>query len=311
MKNNKELQPNSNFIKTIIQKDLEQGKYQQIITRFPPEPNGFLHLGHARAIIVNFELAKIFNGKTILRYDDTNPTNEKQIYVDAILQDLTWLGYKPDRITFASDYFLQMYEKALFLIRQGKAYVDDLTAEEITKSRGNLLEKGINSPYRNRSIYENIVLFEKMKAGVFKEGSKVLRAKIDMASPNLNLRDAVLYRVLSAFTLKKKHWYIYPTYDFAHPLEDAFEKITHSLCSLEFEDHRPLYDWVIRETKVSHIPRQIEFGRLNLTQTLMSKRYLKALVEEKKLMVGMILECLLYQEFATKDIPRKQLKILC
>ncbi|CCP88024.1 glutamine--tRNA ligase [Candidatus Phytoplasma solani] len=282
MKNNKELQLNSNFIKTIIQKDLEQGKYQQIITRFPPEPNGFLHLGHARAIIVNFELAKIFNGKTILRYDDTNPTNEKQIYVDAILQDLTWLGYKPDRITFASDYFLQMYEKALFLIRQGKAYVDDLTAEEITKSRGNLLEKGINSPYRNRSIYENIVLFEKMKAGVFKEGSKVLRAKIDMASPNLNLRDAVLYRVLSAFTLKKKHWYIYPTYDFAHPLEDAFEKITHSLCSLEFEDHRPLYDWVIRETKVSHIPRQIEFGRLNLTQTLMSKRYLKALVEEKK-----------------------------
>ncbi|WP_349402039.1 Glutaminyl-tRNA synthetase [Candidatus Phytoplasma solani] len=278
----KEIKSNSNFIKTIIQKDLEEYKYQQIITRFPPEPNGFLHLGHARAIIINFELAKFFHGKTYLRYDDTNPNNEKQAYVDAILQDVMWLGYQPDKVTFASDYFDKMFEKALFLIQQEKAYIDDLTAEEITKLRGNLLKKGTNSPYRNRSIEDNIKLFTQMKAGQFPEGSKVLRAKIDMSSPNLNLRDPVLYRIFSAFTLNKKHWYIFPTYDYAHPLEDAFEKITHSLCSLEFEDHRPLYDWIIQETQVPHIPRQIEFGRLNLTQTLMSKRHLKALVEEKK-----------------------------
>lgn len=271
----------SNFIKTIIQKDLEQRKYTKIITRFPPEPNGFLHLGHARAIIINFELAKYFQGKTLLRYDDTNPSKEKQIYVDAILKDIQWLGYQPDRISFASDYFALMYQKALFLIKQGKAYVDDLTAEQITKSRGTLLEKGTDSPYRNRSIEENITLFEKMVAGQFYDGSKVLRAKIDMGSPNLNLRDPVLYRILSAVTLKQERWHIFPTYDYAHPLEDSFENISHSLCSLEFEDHRPLYDWVIKETQVKHVPRQIEFGRLNLTQTLMSKRYLKELVDKE------------------------------
>ncbi|AGL90439.1 glutamine--tRNA ligase [Candidatus Phytoplasma australiense] len=278
----KETKLNSNFIKTIIQKDLEENKCRQIITRFPPEPNGFLHLGHARAIIINFELAKFFNGKTYLRYDDTNPNNEKQVYVDAILQDIIWLGYKPDKITFASDYFDQMFEKALFLIQQGHAYVDDLSAEEITKLRGNLLEKGTNSRCRERSIEDNKKLFIEMKEGKFAEGSKVLRAKIDMSSPNLNLRDPVLYRILSARTLNKKHWHIFPTYDYAHPLEDSFEKISHSLCSLEFEDHRPLYDWVIQKTQVSYIPRQIEFGRLNLAQTLMSKRHLKSLVEEKK-----------------------------
>ncbi|WP_341833681.1 Glutaminyl-tRNA synthetase [Candidatus Phytoplasma asteris] len=275
------MQKKSNFIKTIIQKDLQNKKCSQIITRFPPEPNGFLHLGHARAIIINFELAYFFQGKTLLRYDDTNPSKEKQIYVNAILNDIKWLGYTPYKITFASDYFPKMYQMALFLIKQGKAYVDDQTAEQIAQSRGNLNQKGTNSPYRNRSIEENILLFEKMKKGEFAEGSKVLRAKIDMQSPNLNLRDPILYRILSAFTLKQKHWHIFPTYDYAHPLEDSFENITHSLCSLEFEDHRPLYDWIIKETQAKHTPRQIEFGRLNLTQTLMSKRHLNNLVEKK------------------------------
>lgn len=279
------MQKQSNFIKTIIQKDLQSGKCSQIITRFPPEPNGFLHLGHARAIIINFELAHFFEGKTLLRYDDTNPSKEKQIYVNSILNDIKWLGYTPYKITFASDYFPQMYQMALFLIKQGKAYVDDQTAEQIAQSRGNLTQKGTNSPYRNRSIEENILLFEQMKKGKFVEGSKVLRAKIDMQSPNLNLRDPILYRILSAFTLKQKHWHIFPTYDYAHPLEDSFENITHSLCSLEFEDHRPLYDWIIKETKAKHTPRQIEFGRLNLTQTLMSKRHLNNLVE-KNLVTG-------------------------
>jgi glutaminyl-tRNA synthetase len=279
------MQKKSNFIKTIIQKDLQNGKYKQIITRFPPEPNGFLHLGHARAIIINFELSHFFQGKTILRYDDTNPSKEKQIYVDSILNDIKWLGYTPYKITFASDYFPQMYQRALFLIKQGKAYVDDQTSEQITQNRGNLTQRGTNSPYRNRSIKENIILFETMKKGGFAEGSKVLRAKIDMQSPNLNLRDPILYRILSAFTLKQKHWHIFPTYDYSHPLEDSFENITHSLCSLEFEDHRSLYDWIIKETQVKHVPRQIEFGRLNLTQTLMSKRHLNNLVN-KNLVTG-------------------------
>ncbi len=279
------MQKQSNFIKTIMQKDLQNNKCSQIITRFPPEPNGFLHLGHARAIIINFELANFFQGKTLLRYDDTNPSKEKQIYVNAIINDIKWMGYNPYKITFTSDYFPQMYQMALFLIKQGKAYVDDQTAKQIAQSRGNLNQKGTNSPYRNRSIEENILLFEKMKKGEFAEGSKVLRAKIDMQSPNLNLRDPILYRILSAFTLKQKHWNIFPTYDYAYPLGDSFENITHSLCSLEFEDHRTLYNWIIKETQAKHTPSQIEFGRLNLTQTLMSKRNLNNLVE-KNLVTG-------------------------
>ncbi|MDV3205281.1 MAG: glutamine--tRNA ligase [Weeping tea tree witches'-broom phytoplasma] len=269
----------SNFIKTIMQKDLKEQKYQEIITRFPPEPNGFLHLGHARAIIINFELAKLFGGKTYLRYDDTNPNNEHQDYVNAILEDIRWLGYEPDKIFFASDYFDIFYQKAVLLIKKNKAFVDDLNSEELKKYRGNLTEPGINSPYRNRTIKENLELFQQMKEGFFKEGEKVLRAKINMASPNINLRDPVLYRILDAYTLKKKHYYIYPSYDFAHPLEDAIEKITHSLCSLEFEDHRPLYNWVIQMTEMQHTPTQIEFGRLNITNTFLSKRHLKFLVD--------------------------------
>ncbi|AYJ01328.1 glutamine--tRNA ligase [Candidatus Phytoplasma ziziphi] len=268
----------SNFIKSIIAKDLKNKKYTKIITRFPPEPNGFLHLGHARSIIINFELAKFFNGETYLRYDDTNPIVEKQEYVDFILKDVKWLGYTPDKILFASDYFEEMYERAVTLIKKNLAFVDDLSSEELKKYRGDLFTPGINSPYRNRSIEENLELFEQMKNGVFKEETKVLRAKINMASPNMNLRDPVLYKILDAYTLKNKHYFIFPSYDYAHPLEDAIEGVSHSLCSFEFEDHRPLYDWVIKETEMEHVPTQIEFGRLNITQTILSKRSLKFLV---------------------------------
>ncbi|WCA22468.1 glutamine--tRNA ligase [Candidatus Phytoplasma oryzae] len=276
MKNIKET---SNFIKTIIKKDLENKKYKKIITRFPPEPNGFLHLGHARAIVINFELSSFFKGKTYLRYDDTNPEKEKLIYVDAILKDIKWLGYQPDKITFASDYFEKMYQKALLLIKKNKAYVDDLNSEQIKKYRGNLNEKGINSPYRNRNIQENLDLFQKMKKGFFKKGEKVLRAKIDMSSSNINLRDPVLYRILDNYTLKKIHWFIFPSYDYAHPLEDSIEKISHSLCSLEFEDHKPLYNWILKETEIKNPPTQIEFGRLNIINTCLSKRNLNFLVK--------------------------------
>ncbi|KXT29340.1 glutamine--tRNA ligase [Candidatus Phytoplasma oryzae] len=276
MKNIKKI---SNFIKTIIQKDLDKKKYNKIILRFPPEPNGFLHLGHARAIVINFELSLFFKGKVYLRYDDTNPKNEKQIYVDAILKDIIWLGYKPTKITFASDYFPQMYKKALILIKKNKAYVDDLTTEEIKIYRGNIVQKGKNSPYRNRTMEENLALFQKMKKGFFTKGSKVLRAKIDMSNPNINLRDPILYRILDDFTLKNKHWFIFPSYDYAHPLEDAIEKISHSLCSLEFEDHKPLYNWILRETEIKNPPTQIEFGRLNISQTCLSKRNLNLLVQ--------------------------------
>ncbi|WAN63586.1 Glutaminyl-tRNA synthetase [Candidatus Phytoplasma rubi] len=268
----------SNFIKSIIAEDLKNKKYTKIITRFPPEPNGFLHLGHARSIIINFELAKFFNGKTYLRYDDTNPIVEKQEYVDFILKDVKWLGYTPDKILFASDYFEEMYKRAVILIKKNLAFVDDLSAEELKKYRGDLFTPGINSPYRNRSIEKNLELFEKMKNGFFKEENKVLRAKIDMASPNMNLRDPVLYKILDAYTLKNKHYFIFPSYNFAHPLEDAIEGISHSLCSLEFKDHRPLYDWVIKETEMEHVSTQIEFGRMNITQTILSKRSLKFLV---------------------------------
>jgi|GEM_PF-323393 len=255
----------------------------KVVTRFPPEPNGILHIGHARAIIQNFELAKHFGGITNLRYDDTNPSKEEVKYVKAIEDDIKWLGYKPKNVFFASDYFDEMYNYAIVLIKKGLAYVDDLSPEEIAKNRGNLNEPGINSIYRNRSVEENLALFQKMKDGVFADKKCVLRAKIDMKSPNLNLRDPIIYRIL----YENHHragdkWCIYPMYDFAHPLEDAIEGVTHSLCSLEFEDHRPLYDWVIKNTEIKNVPRQIEFGRLSIENTIMSKRYLLELVNNKK-----------------------------
>lgn len=270
----------SNFIKTIMENDLESGKHDKIITRFPPEPNGFLHIGHARAIVTNFELAKVFNGRTNLRYDDTNPSKEDQVYVDAIERDIRWLGYNPAAIYFASDYFGEMFERAKLLIKKGLAYVDDQTAEEISQTRGDVVTPGIPSPYRDRTPEENLKLFEEMQAGKYPEGSKVLRAKIDMASPNMNMRDPVIYRInFTPHHNTKDQWKVYPMYDFAHPIEDAIEGITHSLCSLEFEDHRPLYDWVVRETEMPKVPRQIEFGRLGIQNTVMSKRYLKQLVD--------------------------------
>lgn len=272
----------SNFIKTIMEDDLKTQKHQQIITRFPPEPNGYLHIGHARAIVTNFELAKHFGGKTNLRYDDTNPSTEDEEYVKSIKDDVEWLGYQPNNIYFASDYFEQMYQRALILIKKGLAYVDDSTPTEIAQLRGDVNKPGVESIYRNRSTEENLKLFSEMKAGLHPEGSKVLRAKIDMTSPNMNMRDPILYRIsFSHHHNTKDQWKIYPMYDYAHPLEDAIENITHSLCSLEFEDHRPLYDWVVRECETSSIPRQIEFGRLGIENTVMSKRHLKYLVEHK------------------------------
>ncbi|WP_420908696.1 glutamine--tRNA ligase/YqeY domain fusion protein [Brevibacillus humidisoli] len=272
----------SNFIRTIIQEDLQSGKVDQIVTRFPPEPNGYLHIGHAKAICLNFELADEFKGKTNLRFDDTNPLKEDKEYVEAIKEDVKWLGFEWDGLYFASDYFEEMYNRAVLLIKKGMAYVCDLSAEEIREMRGTLTEPGKESPYRNRSVEENLDLFERMRSGEFKDGEKVLRAKIDMASPNINLRDPVLYRIShTPHHNTGTKWCIYPMYDFAHPIEDAIEGVTHSLCSLEFEDHRPLYDWVVRETEMEHQPRQYEFARLNLTNTVMSKRYLRQLVEEK------------------------------
>ncbi|VEU79593.1 glutamine--tRNA ligase/YqeY domain fusion protein [Haploplasma axanthum] len=272
----------SNFIKTIMEQDLESGKHKKIVTRFPPEPNGFLHIGHARAIIQNFELAKHFGGYTNLRYDDTNPAKEEDKYVKSIREDIEWLGYTPANVYFASDYFEEMYNRAIILIKKGLAYVDNSTPEQIAEDRGSLGVAGKLSPYRNRSIEENLELFEKMRNGEFKEGECVLRAKIDMASPNMNMRDPILYRISYAHHHNTKDkWCIYPMYDYAHPLEDAIEGITHSLCSLEFEDHRPLYDWVVKETEMPLVPRQIEFGRLGIENTVMSKRYLLQLVQSK------------------------------
>ena len=273
----------SNFITTIIEADLESGKHKEIVTRFPPEPNGFLHIGHARAIITDFESARQYGGSTNLRYDDTNPSKEDDIYVKSILEDIRWLGYEPSRIFFASNYFEEMYHRAIILIKKGLAYVDHSTAEQIAKDRGNIQTPGTESVYRNRTVEENLKLFNDMREGKFKEGECVLRAKIDMASPNMNMRDPVIYRISFAEHHNTgKKWCIYPMYDYAHPLEDAIEGITHSLCSLEFEDHRPLYDWVVRETEMPKIPRQIEFGRLSIENTVMSKRFLRQLVEEKK-----------------------------
>ncbi len=274
------MKDHSNFIKTIMTEDINSGKHDEIITRFPPEPNGFLHIGHARALTINFELAKVFNGKTYLRFDDTNPENEDIKYVNAIIEDIKWLGFEPHATYYASDYFEEMYQRAVLLIKRGLAYVDDQTAEEISLTRGTVTEKGTNSPYRNRSVEDNLELFENMRKGLYEEGKRVLRAKIDMASPNMNMRDPVLYRISYMHHYRTKdQWCIYPMYDFAHPLEDAIEAVTHSLCSLEFEDHRPLYDWVVKETQMKDVPRQIEFGRLNIENTVMSKRYLKQLVD--------------------------------
>jgi glutaminyl-tRNA synthetase len=275
------LEENSNFIKTIIKEDLESGKRDTVVTRFPPEPNGYLHIGHAKSIVINFGLADEFGGKTNLRFDDTNPLKEDQEYVDAIKEDVEWLGYEWEGLFFASDYFDEMYDRAVLLIKKGLAYVDDLSADEIREYRGTLSEPGKESPYRNRSVEENLELFEKMRNGEFANGEKVLRAKIDMSSPNINLRDPVIYRIAHATHHNTgDKWCIYPMYAFAHPLEDALEGVTHSLCTTEFEDQRPLYDWVVRECEMEATPQQIEFGRLNLTNTVMSKRKLKQLVEE-------------------------------
>ena len=272
----------NNFIKTIMEKDLKEGKVDAIVTRFPPEPNAYLHIGHARAIINDFELAMAFNGKTNLRFDDTNPVNEGEEYVNAIIEDLKWLGYTPNIVCFGSDYFEKTYEMAILLIKKGLAYVDDLTQEQMTEYRGTLTEPGKNSPFRNRSVEENLDLFERMRNGEFKDGEKTLRAKIDMASPNINMRDPVMYRILHVSHHRQgDKWCIYPMYDFAHPLQDSFEGVTHSLCSIEYDNHRPLYDWFVEKCELPHIPHQYEWGRLNITNTIMSKRYLRQLVEGK------------------------------
>ncbi len=271
----------SNFIRNIIVADLESGKHKEIITRFPPEPNGYLHVGHAKSILLNFGLAEEFNGKTNLRFDDTNPVKEDTEYVQSIEADVKWLGVNWADVYFASNYFEEMYNRATLLIKKGKAYVCDLTADEMKDYRGTLTEPGKASPYRDRSVEENLDLFERMRKGEFADGEKVLRAKIDMASPNMNMRDPIIYRIAHA----EHHntgdkWCIYPMYDFAHPIEDAIEGITHSICTLEFEAHRPLYDWVVEECEMACKPRQIEFARLNMTNTVMSKRKLKLLVDE-------------------------------
>ena len=271
-----------NFIEQIIDKDLAEGVYDTVHTRFPPEPNGYLHIGHAKSILLNYGLAKEYGGKFNMRFDDTNPTKEKAEFVDSILADIKWLGADwEDRLFFASDYFEQMYEGAVKLIKKGKAYVSELSAEEMREYRGTLTEPGKNDPSRDRSVEENLELFEKMKNGGFADGERTLRAKIDMASPNINMRDPIIYRVAH---LSHQHtgdaWCIYPMYDFAHPIEDAIEGITHSICTLEFEDHRPLYDWVVRELEYPHPPKQIEFAKMYLTNVVTGKRYIKKLVED-------------------------------
>ncbi len=271
-----------NFIEQIIDQDLAEGRCKEIVTRFPPEPNGYLHIGHAKSILLNYGLAVKYGGRFNLRFDDTNPTKEKTEFVDSIRKDVEWLGAKfDDRLYFASDYFQQMYEGAVKLIKKGKAFVCDLTADEIREYRGTFETPGKNSPYRDRSIEENLDLFERMKNGEFEDGSKVLRAKIDMSSPNINMRDPVIYRVahMSHHNTGDK-WCIYPMYDFAHPIEDAIEGISHSICTLEFEDHRPLYDWVVRELEYPHPPRQVEFAKMYVTNVITGKRYIKRLVEQ-------------------------------
>lgn len=271
----------SNFIRNIVIEDLEAKRCDGIVTRFPPEPNGYLHIGHAKSIVLNFELADEFKGKTNLRFDDTNPLKEDQEFVDSIKEDVKWLGYEWDHLFYASDYFEEMYQRAVILIKKGKAYVDDLTADEIREYRGTLTQPGKDSPFRGRSVEENLDLFQRMRNGEFQDGEKVLRAKIDMTSPNLNMRDPVLYRIAhTSHHHTGDQWCIYPMYDMAHPIEDAIEGVTHSICTLEFEDHRPLYNWIVEECEMESKPQQIEFARLNLTNTVMSKRKLKQLVDE-------------------------------
>ncbi len=271
-----------NFIEQIIEKDIEEGCYEHITTRFPPEPNGYLHIGHAKSILLNYGLAGKYNGSFNMRFDDTNPTKEKEEFVDSIKEDIKWLGADwEDRLYFASDYFDKMYEAAIKLIKKGKAYVCDLTADEIREYRGTLTSPGKDSPYRNRTVEENLELFENMKDGKYADGEKVLRAKIDMSSPNINMRDPIIYRVAHMTHHRTgDKWCIYPMYDFAHPIEDAIEGVTHSICTLEFEDHRPLYDWVVRELEYPHPPKQIEFAKLYLTNVVTGKRYIKKLVED-------------------------------
>ena len=271
-----------NFIEQEIDKDLAEGVYDHVCTRFPPEPNGYLHIGHAKSILLNYGLAQKYGGTFHMRFDDTNPTKEKTEFVESIKEDIQWLGADwGEHLYFASDYFDQMYECAVKLIKKGKAFVCDLTAEQMREYRGTLTEPGKESPYRNRSVEENLELFENMRAGKYQDGEKVLRAKIDMASPNINMRDPILYRVarMTHHNTGDK-WCIYPMYDFAHPIEDAIEGITHSICTLEFVDHRPLYDWVVRECEFENPPRQIEFAKLYLTNVVTGKRYIKKLVED-------------------------------
>ncbi len=271
----------SNFIRNIVIDDVESGKTKEVITRFPPEPNGYLHIGHAKSIVLNFDIADEFGGKTNLRFDDTNPVKEDVEFVESIKKDVEWLGYDWDGLFFASDYFEEMYSRAILLIEKGLAYVDDLSADQIREYRGTLTEPGKESPFRDRSVEENLDLFKRMRDGEFRDGEKVLRAKIDMSSPNINLRDPVIYRIAHVpHHNTGTKWCIYPMYAFAHPIEDAIEGVTHSICTLEFEDQRPFYDWVIKECEMPAVPRQYEFGRLNLTNTVMSKRKLKQLVEE-------------------------------
>ncbi|CAM4156693.1 glutamine--tRNA ligase/YqeY domain fusion protein [Paenibacillus alkaliterrae] len=271
----------SNFIKNIVVEDLKSGHVQEVVTRFPPEPNGYLHIGHAKSICLNFELADEFKGRTNLRFDDTNPLKEDTEYVESIQEDVRWLGFEWDELRFASDYFEELYNRAVLLIKKGKAYVCDLNAEQMREYRGTLTEPGKESPHRSRSVEENLDLFARMRAGEFKDGERVLRAKIDMASPNITLRDPVLYRIAHTHHHRTGDaWCIYPMYDYAHPLSDAIEGVTHSICTLEFEDHRPLYDWTIAECEMEATPRQYEFARLNVTNTVMSKRKLKQLVDE-------------------------------
>ncbi len=270
-----------NFIEDIINEELESGVVNEVHTRFPPEPNGYLHIGHAKSLCLNFGTAKKYGGKCNLFFDDTNPSKEKTEFVDAIKADIEWLGFKWYEMHYASDFFDDIFTLAVKLIKDGKAYVCDLTAEQIRETRGTLTQPGTESPYRNRSVEENLRLFNEMKEGKYADGEKVLRAKIDMASPNINMRDPVIYRVLHATHHRTgDKWCIYPMYDYAHPICDSMQGVTHSLCTLEFEDHRPLYNWVVQNTGVEHKPRQIEFARLNIANTVMSKRYLKKLVEE-------------------------------
>ena len=270
----------TNFIETIVENDLANGVHSSIVTRFPPEPNGYLHIGHAKSLCINFGIKEKYHGKCNLRFDDTNPTKEDVEYVDSIKEDIRWLGFEWDNECFASDYFQRTYELAVVLIKKGLAYVCDYSAEEIKATRGTLTEPGKESPWRNRSVEENLKLFEEMKNGVYPDGSKTLRAKIDMASSNMNMRDPVIYRILRAHHHHTgDKWLIYPMYDFAHPIGDALEGVTHSICTLEFEDHRPLYDWVTKNCGFANPPHQYEFARLNIKNTIMSKRYLKKLVD--------------------------------